>query len=126
MDALQRWDELCHWTKTQRAEPGDRMFDAARLRPCVPRPSQVFAIGLNYREHAKGIGLQEPTQLMTFTKFPSCLAGAQAEIPLTSEKVEWEVELVVVIGKPTHRVSEARAAEHVAGGRAQDPARRAR
>ena len=115
MAALQRWDEFCHWTKTQRAEDGDRLFDAGRLGPCVPRPSQVFAIGLNYREHAKEIGLQEPKQPMTFTKFPSCLAGAEAEIPLTSDKVDWEVELVVVIGKPTHRVSETQALEHVAG-----------
>ena len=99
MAALARWDELCAWAERVRvgrrrpvARPGD-------LGPCVPRPSQVFAIGLNYRDHAVETGLPEPKQPMVFTKFANCLTGRAPTIELTSDAVDWEVELVVVIGK---------------------------
>jgi 2-keto-4-pentenoate hydratase/2-oxohepta-3-ene-1,7-dioic acid hydratase in catechol pathway len=50
-----------------------------------------------------------------FTKFPSCLAGPRAEVVLSSDRVDWEVELVVVIGRGGRRIPEGRAREHVAG-----------
>jgi 2-keto-4-pentenoate hydratase/2-oxohepta-3-ene-1,7-dioic acid hydratase in catechol pathway len=52
---------------------------------------------------------------MVFTKFPSCLAGPTAEVPLTSNRVDWEVELVVVMGREANRVPAERAYEYVAG-----------
>jgi len=52
---------------------------------------------------------------MVFTKFPSCLAGPTAEVPLTSDRVDWEVEQVVVIGREASRVPADRAYEYVAG-----------
>jgi 2-keto-4-pentenoate hydratase/2-oxohepta-3-ene-1,7-dioic acid hydratase in catechol pathway len=52
---------------------------------------------------------------MVFTKFPSCLAGPNTTVPLTSDRVDWEVEQVVVIGRETHRVRAANAWEFVAG-----------
>ncbi len=115
MAAIARWDELCAWARTQSPAESDPMLDPVLLGPCVPRPSQVFAIGLNYRDHAKEAGLQEPKEPMVFTKFPSCLAGARASVPLASEHVDWEIELVVVIGKRAEHVSEAQALSHVAG-----------
>jgi 2-keto-4-pentenoate hydratase/2-oxohepta-3-ene-1,7-dioic acid hydratase in catechol pathway len=115
MSALARWDELCAWAATQRAHDGDPALDPAALGPCVPRPGQVFAIGLNYRDHAREAGLPEPAQPMVFTKFASCLTGARGDIELTSDAVDWEVELVAVIGKPARRVAATRALEHVAG-----------
>ena len=115
MAALARWDELCAWAERARPEADDPQLDPTTLGPCVPRPSQVFAIGLNYRGHAAEAGLPEPKQPMVFTKFASCLTGARGEIELTSEGVDWEVELVVVIGKEARRVPATRALEHVAG-----------
>ncbi len=115
MAALARWDELCAWAATQRVQDGDAAVDPSALGPCVPRPSQVFAIGLNYRDHAREAGLPEPKEPMVFTKFASCLTGPRGEIALTSDAVDWEVELVVVIGTQARRVAAARALEHVAG-----------
>jgi 2-keto-4-pentenoate hydratase/2-oxohepta-3-ene-1,7-dioic acid hydratase in catechol pathway len=115
MAALTRWDELCDWAAGQRASDGDPALDPALLGPCVPRPGQVFAIGLNYSDHAREAGLPEPAEPMVFTKFASCLTGPRGAIELTSDTVDWEVELVVVIGKPGRRIAAARALEHVAG-----------
>ncbi len=115
MSVLGRWDDLCDWAQVQRPHESDALIDPARLGPCVPRPRQLFAIGLNYRDHANEAGLQIPEQPMVFTKFPSCLAGPRTTIALGSESVDFEIELVVVIGCKAHGVSEAHALEHVAG-----------
>ena len=65
----------------------------------VPRPRQVFAIGLNYADHTAESGMPAPPAPLTFTKFPSAIAGPTADIPLSGEMVDWEVEIVVVIGR---------------------------
>jgi 2,4-didehydro-3-deoxy-L-rhamnonate hydrolase len=89
--------------------------DEARLRNPVPRPRQVFAIGLNYRAHAAESGMEVPSTPATFTKFPACLTGPGAEVALPSGNVDWEVELVAVIGTRADRVAEADGWAHVAG-----------
>lgn len=81
----------------------------------VPRPQQVFAIGLNYREHAAESNIAPPPTPAVFTKFPSSLTGHQHEIALPVGSVDWEAELVVVIGKQCDFVDEADAWDHVAG-----------
>jgi 2,4-diketo-3-deoxy-L-fuconate hydrolase len=81
----------------------------------APRPAQVFAIGLNYRDHAAEAGLDVPASPATFTKFPTCLTAPFADVVLPSEAVDWEVELVLVIGVRARHVSPARAWDHVAG-----------
>jgi 2-keto-4-pentenoate hydratase/2-oxohepta-3-ene-1,7-dioic acid hydratase in catechol pathway len=115
MDALARWDEFCAWAKTLSPEAGDAQLNRSALGPCVPRPRQVFGIGLNFRDHAREANLPEPKKPMVFTKFPSCLSGAHAAVPLTSETVDWEVELVVVIGRLAQAVELAQALDYVAG-----------
>jgi 2,4-didehydro-3-deoxy-L-rhamnonate hydrolase len=115
MDAIARWDEFCTFAALQLPDAVDPVLEPAELGPCVPRPRQVFGIGLNYRDHAREAGLPEPKQPMVFTKFPSCLAGARASVPLTSDTVDWEVELVVVIGRVAHAVAERDALAYVAG-----------
>jgi 2-keto-4-pentenoate hydratase/2-oxohepta-3-ene-1,7-dioic acid hydratase in catechol pathway len=85
------------------------------LGPCVPRPRAVFAIGLNYKDHAVEAKLELPKAPMVFTKFPSCLAGPTADIVLSSNRIDWEAELVVVIGRAASGVPEAHALEYVAG-----------
>ena len=115
MAAFGAWEEISRLAPAQPVEGAGRPILPARLGPPVPRPSQVFAIGLNYRDHAEEAGLPIPAQPMVFTKFPSCLAGPCAEVPLTSDRVDWEVEQVVVIGRETHRVRASNAWDHVAG-----------
>jgi 2,4-didehydro-3-deoxy-L-rhamnonate hydrolase len=89
--------------------------DESRFGNPVPRPRQVFAIGLNYRAHAAESGVEVPAIPATFTKFPACLTGPEAEVALPSDSVDWEVELVVVIGSGADRVAEPDGWAHVAG-----------
>ncbi len=115
MAAFSAWPEIRRLASDQTVGDAGRLILPERLGPPVPRPSQVFAIGLNYRDHAEEAGLPIPAQPMVFTKFPSCLAGPCADVPLTSDRVDWEVEQVVVIGRETHRVRAGNAWEYVAG-----------
>lgn len=114
MAALADWDALREWAAHARPA-GAEALDPRALGPCVPRPRAVFAIGLNYRDHAAEAKLLLPKEPMVFTKFPSCLAGPADDIPLSSDRVDWEAELVVVIGRAARDVPAARALEHVAG-----------
>src|ERR1700723_1694652 len=86
-------------------------------RRSAPAPRQVFGIGLNYREHAAESGFDAPaTEPPVFTKFPSCITGPTGDIEMpTGGKVDWEVELVVVIGRRAHRVGQDEAFDYVAG-----------
>lgn len=97
------------------AEPGGNLDDGATFGPCIPRPQKVFAIGLNYRSHAAESNLELPKAPVVFTKFPNCLAGPTADIELGGDTVDWEVELVAVIGRGGRRIAEAQAWDHVAG-----------
>lgn len=87
----------------------------AQLRCPVPAPRQVFAIGLNYRSHAEESGMPLPSVPATFTKFPLSLSGPFDDIEIVGDTVDWEVELVAVIGTQADRVDEAEAWSHVAG-----------
>ena len=88
---------------------------AAELGNPVPHPRQVFAIGLNYRSHAEESGMPIPAVPATFTKVPASLGGPFDDIEIVGDAVDWEVELVVVIGTRADRVDEADAWSHVAG-----------
>jgi len=81
----------------------------------VPRPAQVFAIGLNYRSHAEESGMELPTVPATFTKFPASLSGPFSDVDVSNGTADWEVELVAVIGRQAENVGEADAWKHVAG-----------
>ena len=85
------------------------------LGPVAPRPAKVFAIGLNYRSHAGESNMELPPAPLTFTKFPSCLVGPEADVVLSGATVDWEVELVVVIGTGGRRIAAADAWAHIAG-----------
>jgi 2,4-didehydro-3-deoxy-L-rhamnonate hydrolase len=114
MQALAAWDALREWAAG--ATPGaGAPLDPAALGPPVPQPRAVFAIGLNYRDHAREAGLELPAAPMVFTKFPGCLAGPNHDVVLSSNRVDWEAELVVVIGRAAQDVPESRALAHVAG-----------
>jgi 2-keto-4-pentenoate hydratase/2-oxohepta-3-ene-1,7-dioic acid hydratase in catechol pathway len=87
----------------------------SELQCPVPHPRQVFAIGLNYRAHAEESGMTAPEVPATFTKFPASLGGPFDDIEVVGESVDWEVELVAVIGARADRVAEPDGWRHVAG-----------
>ncbi len=115
MAALQEWDAFAAWASGLRPGDAEGPLDDATLGPPVPRPAKVFAIGVNYRGHVQEAGMELPKTPMVFTKFPSCLVGPRADVVLSSDFVDWEVELVVVIGRGGRGIPAARAFEHVAG-----------
>lgn len=81
----------------------------------APAPRQVFAIGLNYRSHAEESGMALPAVPATFTKFPASLSGPFDDIPIVGPSIDWEVELVAVVGARADRVTEADGWAHIAG-----------
>jgi len=88
-----------------------------RIGPCVAQVGKFVCIGLNYADHAAESGLDVPPEPVVFFKATSAIQGPDdpIEIPRGSEKTDWEVELGVIIGKPTKYVAEADALDHVAG-----------
>jgi len=89
----------------------------ARLGPCIGGVGKFIAIGLNYADHAAETGAKIPSEPIVFMKATSCIVGPNDTVlkPRGSTKMDWEVELGVVIGKTTRYVSEAEAAAHIAG-----------
>ena len=111
-----QWDEFSAWASTAwNGAAGARPFTVEQLGPPVPRPAQVFAIGINYAEHAAEAGYPPDAMPVTFTKFPTCLTGPEAVVELPSGSVDWEVELVVAIARRATRVSRDQAWAYVAG-----------
>ena len=115
MTAIARHEELHTLQAATEGRTPEGTVAGATLSPVVPAPAKVFAIGLNYRSHAAESAMELPPAPLTFTKFPSCLVGPNADIELSGPMVDWEVELVVVIGKGGRNISEADAWSHVAG-----------
>lgn len=115
MAAVREWSDFLAWARTVRDAEATAPLNETDLGPPVPRPAKVFAIGMNYREHAKEGGMEIPTSPVVFTKFPSCLVGPRAAVELSSAFVDWEVELVVVIGRGGRRIAQSQAFDHVAG-----------
>jgi len=115
----EQWAEFSAWhaanSDTIRAAEPTR-YRADELGAPVPRPRQVFAIGMNYHAHAAEAGLGTPdTDPVVFAKFPSSVTGPAAVVELPSDAVDYEAELVVVIGQRAHRVPSKDAWAYVAG-----------
>lgn len=113
MSVFDDWPAFVAWANGVTA--GTAPLVEAELRNPVPEPRQVFAIGLNYRSHAEESGMAVPSVPATFTKFPASLSGPFDDIEVVGDTVDWEVELVAVIGVRADRVAEADAWSHVAG-----------
>ncbi|MDO9396455.1 MAG: fumarylacetoacetate hydrolase family protein [Herbiconiux sp.] len=111
------WGELCEWGEDidvdQRPDSVD--IDRTTLGPPVPRPGQILAVGLNYAEHAVESGLELPEHPLVFTKFASSLTGPDAVVRLSGARVDWEAELVVVIGTGGRDIPAAEAWDRIAG-----------
>ncbi len=89
----------------------------ADFAPVVPRPGKIICVGLNYRAHILETGRDLPQYPTLFAKFADTLTGARDDLvlPSVSEKVDWEVELGVIIGRPVHRATAAEAEAAIAG-----------
>ena len=113
------WDGFRAWADTVTGTPEDRVVEFTRqqLGSPSPAPRQIVAIGLNYGEHAAESGYDAPEGVPpTFTKFVSSLTGPDCTVTLPpGGNTDWEVELVVVIGRTAKDVDEADAWDHVAG-----------
>jgi 2,4-diketo-3-deoxy-L-fuconate hydrolase len=94
-----------------------RVNGSVRLGPPIGRPSKIICVGANFYQHAIESGLEIPKEPVVFFKSTTALAGPNDTviIPRCAEKVDWEVELALVIGKKTSYVAKERAFEHIAG-----------
>jgi 2-keto-4-pentenoate hydratase/2-oxohepta-3-ene-1,7-dioic acid hydratase in catechol pathway len=88
-----------------------------KLLAPVPDPRKIVCIGLNYRDHAAESGVPVPTEPILFSKYPTTLIGHgdQIVLPSASHEVDYEAELVVVIGRKGRHISRERALEYVGG-----------
>lgn len=116
-----RWGEFSAWAQGMGADqdvsvdaPADA-YEPGDMGPPSPNPSQIFAVGLNYAAHARESRLGLASEPLIFTKFKSSLADPVGRLTLPPGSVDWEVELVVVIGRPAYRVAAADAWDVVAG-----------
>ena len=78
-----------------------------RIGSCVANPGKFIAIGLNYSDHAAETGAEPPTEPIVFMKATSCISGPNDNIELVSgsKKLDWEVELGIVIGKEAKHIN---------------------
>ena len=88
-----------------------------RIGACINKPGKFVAIGLNYSDHAKETGAKTPTEPIVFMKATSSISGPydDIEMPKDSSKLDWEVELAIVIGKETKNISEKEVSDHILG-----------
>jgi len=110
------WDRFASWAERLDSHQLEHQgMDGLSLRAPVPEPRQVFAVALNYPAHAEESGFVKPAAPLVFTKFPSSITGPRTTVTLPTDTVDWEVELVVVIGRTAKDVSPDSAWSHVAG-----------
>jgi acylpyruvate hydrolase len=102
---------------SERERPNPVPAAEADFAPLVPRPSKILCVGLNYRAHILETGRELPEYPTLFAKFADSLLGPRDDLvlPSVSDRVDWEVELGVVIGRPLHRATPEQAAAAIAG-----------
>jgi 2-keto-4-pentenoate hydratase/2-oxohepta-3-ene-1,7-dioic acid hydratase in catechol pathway len=107
---------LNDWLK-KNAASAPRVAPSVRLGSPISRPSKIVCIGLNFRDHAKESQMEIPKEPVIFFKATTSLVGPNDDLvmPKSAQKVDWEVELAVVIGKKASYIEREHALEHVAG-----------
>jgi 2-keto-4-pentenoate hydratase/2-oxohepta-3-ene-1,7-dioic acid hydratase in catechol pathway len=115
-----KWDSFQTWAEQAGedelgADQSIQPFDRAACGPPSPAPRQAFAVALNYREHAAETGNTAPSDPVIFTKYVSALTDPVSKVTLPPGHVDWECELVAVIGRSGHQIPPADAWAHVAG-----------
>ena len=109
-------DRLRDWAG-KNAATAPRVSPGVRLGPPICRPSKIVCIGLNFRDHAAETGAKIPTEPVIFFKSTTALVGPNDSlmIPKGADKVDWEVEFAIVIGKIVNYASREDALNYVAG-----------
>ena len=106
-------------TKLQSADLSSlpELSSSERVGSCVTKPGKFVAIGLNYSDHAAETGAEVPSEPIMFMKATSCITGPNDDVEIVSgsKKLDWEVELGIVIGKETKHISEDIAQDHILG-----------
>src|SRR5258708_3786318 len=107
---------LKHWLK-KNAASAPRVAQAVRLGSPISRPSKIVCIGLNFRDHARESKMEIPEEPVIFFKATTSLVGSNDDLvmPKNARKVDWEVELAVVMGKKCSYIERDEALEYVAG-----------
>lgn len=107
---------LASWLETNAGDCPE-VDAAARFGSCVPRPSKIVCVGLNYAKHAVEGGMDIPKEPVLFFKSTTALCGPNDDlhIPRNSKKTDWEVELAIIIGKKATYVDLEHAYDHIAG-----------
>jgi acylpyruvate hydrolase len=105
------------WETRASAEGRRAPRESVDLGLIVPRPSKIFCVGLNYLRHIRESGGEVPSHPTLFAKFADALTGPYDDIvlPAASTRVDWEAELVAVIGRPTRNAGEEEARAAIAG-----------
>ena len=115
MQALEALSELSALgAQLDNFEPSGQLADV-ELGPPAPNPTNCYAVVLNYRNHAEESNMAMPPVPMVFTKHTSCISGPTIDIEMRSDYVDYEAELVAVIGKPGKDIAKETAWQHVAG-----------
>jgi len=93
------------------------LSNSERIGPCISNPGKFVAIGLNYSDHAEETGAKVPSEPIVFMKATSCISGPNDDIEITSysKKLDWEVELGIVIGKEAKNISEKDSSNYILG-----------
>ncbi|WP_019930738.1 fumarylacetoacetate hydrolase family protein [Nocardia sp. BMG111209] len=114
---FEQWDSFVEWvTSIGDLAAMGCAYDPLDLRAPAPWPRQIFAMGFNYRAHAEEFGTTVHTGLPpVFTKFAGSITGPYGSVVLPADTVDWEVELVAVLGRRAWQVGEDRAWQCVAG-----------
>jgi 2-keto-4-pentenoate hydratase/2-oxohepta-3-ene-1,7-dioic acid hydratase in catechol pathway len=109
-----RWTEFRAWA-ADAPQRSTKPLDPDTLGAPAPKPGQVFAIGLNYRGHALETGIELPDTPMVFTKFPASVTGPVGNVELPSNSVDFEAEVVAVIGQTARHIKPEDGWNYVAG-----------
>ena len=116
LSIYEQWDRFLEFFREKgAADAPAEPFSATIAGAPSPSPRQVFAVALNYRDHAAESGFRPPDDPLFFTKFVSAFSGPVTEVALPAGKVDWETELVAVIARPARRVAEEDGWSYVAG-----------
>ena len=115
LEALHHMDLLNDLNENLNNLDATGAVDTINFDSPVSAPKNCYAVGLNYRNHAEEAGMQIPEVPMIFTKHTTCLVGATSDIEMRSNYVDYEAELIVVIGRQGKNISKSEAWSHIEG-----------
>jgi 2-keto-4-pentenoate hydratase/2-oxohepta-3-ene-1,7-dioic acid hydratase in catechol pathway len=117
IDLISRWDDQGPGISNVSQTSERFLLSKVKVLAPVQRPGKIFAIGLNYADHIKESGMETPKDQVWFTKAVTCVNGPYdpIEVPTNAPYVDYEVELVAIIGKGGRNISATDAESHIFG-----------